>query len=231
MTDPLIDWDRDVLRAIVAAGADGASIPGILDAVDAWQKMVLTLAELNGSLGRLTAAGLIVAHSDGRFATPRQTDEAPGAFQPITADAYREAVEAYHAAFGDALRQIVTESTDPDSRHWPKLSGAWRFPDDHYATDLELEGIGAVLVRVVDALAADGFASMTGGLSVGPGSVSFAVFGGREADAERMLRVARPQFVAAAPHGSELAVDEWDPSDIGPSWADLAAEFEHGSGP
>jgi hypothetical protein len=228
MSDPLVEWDRDVLRAIVASGADGASI---LEGVDAMEKILLTLAALNGSLGRLISSDLIVSRPDGRYVSPGQADASPGVFRPITPEAYRASVDAYHAAFGNALRELDSESREPDSQTSAKLSGEWRFADDHYATDLELEGINAVLDRIVEALNADGFAAMSGGYSVGPGSVGFTLFGERDDEANLMLRVARPLLIAAAPHGSELAVDEWDSSELGPSWADIAAAFERGSGP
>lgn len=231
MSDPLVEWDRDVLRAIVALGADGASIPEILEGVDAMEKILLTLDELNGSLGRLISSDLIVSRPDGRYASPGHADASSGVFRPITPEAYRASVDAYHAAFDDALRELGSESRERDSETSAKLSGEWRFPDDHYATDLELEGINAVLDRIVEALNADGFAAMCDGYSVGPGSVGFTLIGGRDDEANLMLRVARPLLIAAAPHGSELAVDEWDSSGLGPSWADITAAFERGSGP
>ncbi len=218
-------FSREVLGAIVAAGRKGATVEDILGDVDARQKLVPSRAELNAALSKLADSGLIVQRADGRYATPAADDAVPAPLQPVTEEAYQDALSSYQRWFTDTLRELDSEYRDPKASVWPKLRGEWRFADDHYASELETEGLVAVLDRMIGALHEHRFMAQQGPISSGPGSLEFSITGRRVDDAEAMLRVVRPEFEALAPHGSSLVVDEWDPTSVGPSMADVADQM------
>jgi hypothetical protein len=217
--------DREVLGAIVGAGREGATVEDILGEVDARQKLVLSRAELNAALMKLAESGLIVQRTDGRYATPAADDAVPVQFEPVTEDDYEEALSSYRRWFTETLRELDSDYLDPQAAVWPKLRGEWRFADDHYASELEVEGLMAVLDRMIGALHEHGLTAQQGPISNGPGSLEFSITGRKADDAEAMLRVVRPSFEAVAPHGSSLVVDEWDPTGVGPSMAEVADEM------
>jgi hypothetical protein len=195
--------------------------------VDARQKVLLGRDELNDSLRRLVADDLVVQRAGGRFSVPTASDPQHPSFEPLDDDAYMAAIASYQARFVETLRDLDDDRTNPESPAWPKLSGEWRFPDEHYASDLEMEGLWSRVGQIVEALNAQGFVAEPGPASVGPGTIEFSIYARSRDDADAMLRIARPQFAAAAPPpGSMIEVKEWDPTSIGPSMAQVAHAIE-----
>lgn len=221
-------WESEVLRIIIESESEGASVEDLLEQIDARNKVLIGLDEVNDALGTLTSHGLIARLRDGSFAATGSTAPMPAAFVPITQSEYDDAATAYHQGFIKALRELAEEQSDPDAAIWPKLQGAWPFGEGHFATDLELEEVASGLQRVVGALASQGFTVEAGGISVGPGLVEFVVTGRRADDSNSMLRVADRVFAEVAPSGAALVVNEWDPATVGPGWTEIADEMEAG---
>lgn len=221
-------WEREVLRIIIDSEGKGASLEELLEHVDARNKVLIGLDEVNAALGTLTSQGLIARLRDGSFAATAGTAPMPAAFVPITRSEYDDAATAYHQGFIQALRELAEEQSDPDAAIWPKLQGTWPFAEGHFATDLELEEVASGLQRVVDALASHGFPVEAGGISVGPGFVEFLVTGRRADDANSILLLADRVFEEVAPSGASLVVNEWDPTTVGLGWTEIADEMEAG---
>ncbi len=215
------DWDQDVLAAIVGAGGGPVTIEDIVNEVDYRQRIVLTLDEINGALSRLIAANSIV--QEGATFRPAGPNDTIQSFEPITPSTYSAALTTNHESMLGIIRGLDDQYNDPESPVWPKLDGEWRFADTkHRATDLEVEGLSAILTRLVDALSENGFVAAQGPFSSGSGHLEFAIYGRKSDNAEKMLRVAKPRFDAVATKGSSLRVYEWDPTAIGPSSSELA---------
>lgn len=103
------NYDELVLDAIRGHTVDRPqSLEGILEAVDARMKLVLSREELSGSLERLIAAGQVREGPRHHFFQRTGSGERH-VFSGITADEHRIACERYRRVFWQKYRELSTK--------------------------------------------------------------------------------------------------------------------------
>jgi hypothetical protein len=191
-------FDRDVYRAIEGrTEASPADVADVLGLVDAFQRLVLTVSELNQSLERLIGSARVKEVAPGRYA---EGDDPSRTFHPISESDHDAAYELYQ----ERLRSAVDEEeTDLPG---VVLRVRWRLPDGTYADEATEEEIERLARRLDEALEgrADGL-----GFEYGPGLVDLVLAIREEFDAEEVADAARSVLDAwPAPPGSSVALGD-----------------------
>ncbi len=201
-------FDDDILGPILGRDADDpALLWELLSSVDAVHQTFIDVDDLNAALSRLALAGLIGELPGHRYVdittgldTTRATDQA--VLTPITLFEWQAAIDEFQREF----EQLNAEANEP----YPRLSVVQPIPSGDTPTDADIERARDLRDQMTSALSLAGVTVMTGEVAVEGPAVTFWLAGFDEPDPERMERVARPVFLAAAPAGSTMAADLWD---------------------
>jgi hypothetical protein len=195
-------YDRDVYRAIKGrTEATPADVADVLGLVDAFQRLVLTVSELNQSLERLIGSGRVKEVAPGLYA---EGNDPSRTFHPISESAHEAAYELY----GKRLR---VAAYDPESDlSEVVLRVRWRLPDGAYADEATEQEIERLAGRLDEALEgrAEGL-----GFEFGPGLVDLVLAVREGSDAEEVVEAAQSILDAwPAPPGSSVVLGETSPT-------------------
>jgi hypothetical protein len=197
--------DRDIFKAIEGYSEHSPQdLPGILRAVDARQRLVLTHEELTGGLARLIEAGKVAEAGEFRYFAPESPPAVPS-FSGVSLDEYNRAYNAYHENFLAAVQEIESRSPSPEDRTRQKIVVRWSLPGQRYASDADEDAIEPLIEMIAPALEADGRAEVIG-CENGPGLIDVLVFGKEtDADTDDLYAIIRPIVTSfACPPGSSI---------------------------
>jgi hypothetical protein len=195
--------DRDIFKAIEGYSEHSPQdLPGILWAVDAHQRLVLTHGELNSGLAKLIEAGKVAEAGKFRYFAP-ESPPAVTSFSGVSLDEYNRACNAYHENFLAAVQELDSRFPSPEDKTRQKIVVRWSLPEQRYASDSDKDAIEPLIEMIAQALEADGRAEVIG-CENGPGLIDVLIFGKEtDADTDDLYAIIRPIATSfACPPGS-----------------------------
>jgi hypothetical protein len=194
--------DRSLLRVLRGTSASTPlGLTTIIGAMDARERMILTLEELDGGLRRLVAGGLVTEAAPHRFFATRD-GTAAGHFSGIAPDEYASAVAEYQRAFARAAAHSEDRDEDPGR---PLVTVHWRAADGRELSDDDADRVEDLADHIESALPAVAGAEVIGFESGGDG-IEILVWGdGSNMDVDTIYAAVLPVVRAfGCPAGSHL---------------------------
>ncbi len=170
------EYDRDIFKAIQGHPEQNPQdLPGILAAVDARQRLILTHQELVNGLARLIEAGQVVEAGNYSYYVPKSPPSVRR-FSGVPLAEYHRACEAYNESFSKALEEWEARPPSPEDKTRQKIVVRWALSEGAFPSDSDEDAIEPLIEMIDDALNADGRAEVNG-CENGPGSIDVLIFG------------------------------------------------------
>jgi hypothetical protein len=205
-------YDRDIFQAIKGHPEQNPQdLPGILAAVDAFQRLILTHEELVKGVARLIEAGQVVEAGSYRYYVPKASPSVRN-FSGIPLAEYHRACEDYHERFSKAVQELESDPPSPEDKTRQKIVVRWGLARQAYASDSDEDAIEPLIEMIHDALQADGRAEVIG-CEHGPGSIDVLIFGTEtDADTDDIYAIVLPVVTGfGCPPGSCIIRQYEDP--------------------
>jgi hypothetical protein len=205
-------YDRDIFRAIDGRPEQNPQdLPGILAAVDARQRLILSHEELVKGLARLIEAGKVVEAGSYRYYVPK-TPPSVRSFSGISLAIYHRACEDYREKFSKSVQELESRPSTPEDRTRQKIVVRWGLARRAYASDSDEDAIEPLVEMIDDALQADGRAEVIG-CEHGPGFIDVLIFGTEtDADTDDIYAIVLPVVTGfGCPPGSCIIRQYDDP--------------------
>jgi hypothetical protein len=196
-------FDRDILKAISGfTRKSPQDLPGILNAVDAFQRMILTHDELIGGLARLIKAGKVAEAGNYRYYAPK-SPPAARSFSGVPLEEYDRACKANTEFFAAALEELNSRRPSPEDKTRQKIVVRWSLPGGAFPTESDEDAIEPLIEKISRTLEADGRAEIIG-CEHGSGQIDVLIFGKEtDADTDDIYTIIRPVVAGfACPPGS-----------------------------
>ncbi len=186
------EYDRDIFKAIQGHSEQSPQdLPGILAAVDARQRLVLTHEELESGLARLIEAGQVVEAEVYRYYVPKSPPSVRS-FSGVPLVEYHRACKAYDEFFSKALEELEATPPSPEDKTRQKIVVRWALPDGAFPSDSDEDAIEPLIEMIDDMLNTDGRAEVNG-CEHGSGSIDVLIFGKEtDADTDDIYSMIRP---------------------------------------
>ncbi|MEM9701906.1 MAG: hypothetical protein AAF907_05635 [Planctomycetota bacterium] len=211
--------DRSIYQSIRRYTAERPQTPvGILWAVDARERLVLSHEELSGGLSRLIADGLVAEVAPHRYCdTSTLTDAEREASQPFSGWSktdHERAVQDYRNEFRHQLKKLEKEADDDGftqqvmSLRCATPGGRWPTEEDECAAEELAEAVEPLLAETGLA-EVNGFEQYRGGIDV-------LIFARENVDLQSLYKVVAPAFrkFGCLPGSSILLIDPATQSEI-----------------
>jgi hypothetical protein len=205
-------YDRDIFKAIKGHSEQSPQdLPGILAAVDARQRLILTHAELVEGLARLIEAGQVVEAGSYQYYVPKAPPSVRK-FSGIPLAIYHCACEDYSERFSKAVQESESRPPSNEDRTRQKIVVRWGLARRAYASDSDEDAIEPLVEMIDDALQADGRAEVIG-CEHGPGSIDVLIFGTEtDVDTDDIYAIVLPVVTGfGCPPGSSIIRQYEDP--------------------
>jgi hypothetical protein len=199
-----VSLDRSIFRAIRGSTlAAPQSLAGIIGAVDAMERMILTIRELRDGLKRLIADGYIVEISTQRYCDAEGLS-LPRTFSGLRKREYDAAVKAYRRRFEEAYQKLH-EKPDGDQFVWQKMMVRWATLQGREPTEDDEDGIEKLAGLIDPVIAASGMGEVNG-FEHSTESIDLLIFGlPHDDDVDQIYELVAPVFrQAKCPPGSCL---------------------------
>ena len=196
--------DRRIFKTIQGSDTTNPqTLMGIIGAVDASERLVLTHDELSGGLQRLVSAGYVAEFERHRFYDASSADE-PDTFSGITESDHANAVQEYRDWFQRQLENLDDEPGEDDFV-WRKLVLRLTTPDDRWPTDDDEDG-AEELAKVIDPIITQSGLGEINGFEHGSGHIDVLIFGKAiDSDVNQVHELLAPPFRAfKCPVGSRI---------------------------
>jgi predicted NUDIX family NTP pyrophosphohydrolase len=197
------EFDRDIFLAIKGYSPHNPQdLVGILAAVDARQRLILSHEELIGGIDRLIARGQVAEAANCRYYVPTSPPTIRS-FSGIARAEYDRACVAYSDASSETLRELSAIPPSPRDKTRQKIVVRWKLPRQDFPSDSDEDAIEPLMEMIGHVLDADGRAEIVG-CENGPGAIDVLIFGEEtDADTDDIYSMVRPVFVEfGCPPGS-----------------------------